>query len=154
MLFGGQRERRTLGAVAGHAGGDLLAGPPGGVVVRDGSQDRKGLAGIAAVINLLSSAGERYWVVTDGVQTTLVALSTIAYPIATISAYLPSPLVSVVELNPLSQGAEALRAVVQGAPASPAFNLIALFATSAALLCVGVVSYRRVFTKLREVGKI
>ena len=113
-----------------------------------------GLSGVAAVINLFSSAGERYWVVTDGVQTTMVALSTIAYPIAVIGSYFPQPLVSLVELNPLSQGAEALRGVVYGAPSSGAFNLPALMATSLALLCVGVVSYRRVFTRLREVGKI
>ncbi len=113
-----------------------------------------GLAGIAAVINLFSKAGERYWVVTEGVQTTLVALSTIAYPISIIGSYFPPVLVSVVELNPLSQGAEALRSVVYGASSSGAFNLLALFGTSMALLVVGVLSYRRVFTTLREVGKI
>lgn len=117
-----------------------------------------GLAGIAAVLNLLSKAGERYWVMTEGVQTTMVALSTIAYPITVIAPYFQSSnlgwLVTLIELNPLSQGAEALRTVVNGASSSGEFNLTALFLTSLFLMVVGVVSYRQVFTKLREVGKI
>lgn len=114
-----------------------------------------GLAGIAAVLNLFSNAGERYWVFTEGVQTTMVALSTVAYPITVVQSYFPSWFVSLIELNPLSQGAEALRSVVSGSASSDAsFNLLALFATSLALMTIGVVSYRRVFTKLREVGKI
>ena len=113
-----------------------------------------GLAGIAAVINLFAKAGERYWVVTEAVQTTLVALSTIAYPISIISSYFPAWLVTIVELNPLSQGAEALRTVVSGSASSDSFNLLALFVTSLILMGVGVISYRQVFTKLRVVGKI
>ena len=113
-----------------------------------------GLAGIAAVINLFAKAGERYWVVTEAVQTTMVALSTIAYPITVVKPFFPGWLVTLIELNPLSQGAEALRAVVSGSASSEAFNLSALFVTSLVLMGVGVISYRRVFTKLREVGKI
>jgi len=113
-----------------------------------------GLAGIAAALNLFSKAGDRYWVFADGVQTALVGLSTIAYPIATISSYLPSYLVTAIELNPLSQGAEALRTVVNGAPSSSAFNLVSLSLGSLVLLALGVFSYRHVFAHLREVGKI
>jgi ABC-type polysaccharide/polyol phosphate export permease len=113
-----------------------------------------GLAGIAAILNLFSKAGERYWVFADGIQTLLVSLSTIAYPIQVVSGFLPSYLVTFVELNPLSQGAEALREVVYGAPSSPAFNYAALFFTSLILLVIGVISYRHVFTELRETGKI
>jgi len=113
-----------------------------------------GLAGIAAAINLFSKAGERYWVFADGVQTALVGLSTIAYPISTIGSLLPPSLVTLIELNPLSQGAEALRTVVNGAPASSAFNVVSLSVGSLILLLVGIVSYRHVFARLREVGKI
>ena len=113
-----------------------------------------GLAGIAAALNLLSNVGERYWVFAEGVQTALVSLSTIAYPIGVVSGFLPPYIVSMIELNPLSQGAEALRVVVNGLPSADAFNLVALTGTSLALMAVGVVSYRRVFTQLREVGKI
>jgi ABC-type polysaccharide/polyol phosphate export permease len=113
-----------------------------------------GLAGIAAVLNVFSRQGERYWIITEGVQTTMVALSTVAYPIVVVRSYLPPQIISLIEYNPLSQGAEALRTVVSGAPSDPSFNLAALLLTSLALTCVGVVSYRRVFTKLREIGRI
>jgi ABC-type polysaccharide/polyol phosphate export permease len=84
----------------------------------------------------------------------MVSMSTVAYPISVIGSYLPSPLVTMIQLNPLSQGAEALRAVINGAPSSQVFNLPSLMLTSLVLLGAGVVSYRHVFTKLREVGKI
>ncbi len=113
-----------------------------------------GLAGIAAVLNLFSKAGDRYWVFADGLQTVLVSLSTIAYPLSTVKSYLPPALVTFVEYNPLSQGAEALRAVINGYTSSPVFNLPALLLTSLALLAVGVVSYRHVFIELRDLGKL
>ncbi len=113
-----------------------------------------GLAGIAAVLNLFSKTGDRYWVFADGLQTALVSLSTIAYPLTIVSSYLPPALVTFVEYNPLSQGAEALRTVINGAPSSAVFNLPALLLTSLALLAVGVVSYRHVFTELRDAGKL
>lgn len=113
-----------------------------------------GLAGVAAVMNLFSTAGERYWVITEGVQTTLVALSTVAYPISVVQSYFPSFLVSLIELNPLSQGAEALRVVAGSGAGDPSFSLLGLFVTSLVMMGIGVYSYRRVFTKLREVGKI
>jgi ABC-type polysaccharide/polyol phosphate export permease len=113
-----------------------------------------GLAGIAALLNLFSKAGERYWVFADGVQTLMVSLSTIAYPIQVVSGFFPSYLVEFIQLNPLSQGAEALRTVINGTASSSAFNHTALFLTSIILLAVGVVSYRHVFTELRQSGKI
>jgi len=113
-----------------------------------------GLAGIAAALNLFSKAGERYWVFADGIQTAMVGLSTIAYPISTVSSFLPSYLVTAIELNPLSQGAEALRTVINGAASSSAFNLASLSIGSLVLLVLGVVSYRHVFARLRDVGKI
>jgi ABC-type polysaccharide/polyol phosphate export permease len=118
-----------------------------------------GLAGIAAVLNLFSKAGDRYFVFADGIQTAMVSLSTVAYPITVISSYFPSQVVTLIQLNPLSQGAEALRTIIHvgrscAESSSPAFNLPTLLVTSLALLVVGVVSYRHVFTELREVGKL
>ncbi len=113
-----------------------------------------GLAGIAAVLNLFSKGGDRYWVFADGLQTTLVSLSTIAYPLTIVSSYLPPAVVTFVEYNPLSQGAEALRTVINGSSSSTVFNLPALLLTSLVLLAVGVLSYRHVFTELRDVGKL
>jgi ABC-2 type transport system permease protein len=113
-----------------------------------------GLAGIAAVLNLFSKTGDRYFVFADGIQTVMVSLSTVAYPILVISSYFPHSLVLLIQLNPLSQGAEALRAVINGAPSSSVFDLPTLLITSLVLLVAGIVSYRHVFTKLRDVGKI
>jgi len=113
-----------------------------------------GLAGIAAVLNLFSKTGDRYFVFADGIQTAMVSMSTIAYPVSVIGTYFPSSVVTLIQLNPLSQGAEALRAVINGGPATSAFNLPTLLFTSLVLLVAGVVSYRHVFTKLRDVGKI
>jgi len=48
-----------------------------------------------------------------------------------------------------------LRTVINnGTPSSPAFNIPTLLITSLVLLAVGVVSYRHVFTKLRDLGKL
>lgn len=113
-----------------------------------------GLAGIAAVLNLFSKAGDRYWVFADGLQTALVSLSTIAYPLTVVSSYFPPFLVTVIEFNPLSQGTEALRSVVYGSSSSGVFSLPALLITSLVLMVVGVFSYRHVFTELRDVGKL
>jgi ABC-type polysaccharide/polyol phosphate export permease len=113
-----------------------------------------GLAGIAAVLNLFSKAGDRYFVFADGIQTAMVSLSTVAYPITVISQYFPPPVVTLIQLNPLSQGAEALRTIIFGTASSSLFNLPMLVITSLVLLAVGVVSYRHVFTELRELGKL
>jgi ABC-type polysaccharide/polyol phosphate export permease len=112
-----------------------------------------GLAGVAAVLNLFSKAGDRYWVFADGIQTALVGLSTVAYPLRTMTGFSP-PVLDFIEYNPLSQGVEALRTVVNGAPSNPIFNFPALLLGSLILLGVGVVSYRHVFTRLRDTGRI
>jgi ABC-type polysaccharide/polyol phosphate export permease len=113
-----------------------------------------GLAGIAAVLNLFSKAGDRYWVFADGIQTLMVSLSTVAYPVTVIKNYFPPAVATLIQLNPLSQGAEALRTIINGTSSSPMFNLPTLLATSLVLLAIGVVSYRHVFTSLRDLGKL
>jgi ABC-type polysaccharide/polyol phosphate export permease len=113
-----------------------------------------GLAGIAAVLNLFSKAGDRYFVFADGIQTAMVSLSTVAYPITVIRSYFPSYVVTLIQLNPLSQGAEALRTIINGTPSSSGFNIPTLLITSLVLLVVGIVSYRHVFTELRDLGKL
>jgi ABC-type polysaccharide/polyol phosphate export permease len=113
-----------------------------------------GLAGIAAVLNLFSKAGDRYWVFADGIQTGLVGLSTVGYPLATVAGAVSPALLTIFQYNPLSQGAEALRAVAGLPEAAPVLSFPALFLGSVILLAVGVISYRHVFTRLRDVGKI
>ena len=113
-----------------------------------------GLAGVAAVLNLFSKAGDRYFVFADGIQTAMVSLSTVAYPITVIRSYFPSYVVTLIQLNPLSQGAEALRTIINGTSSSSGFNIPTLLITSIVLLVVGIVSYRHVFTELRDLGKL
>jgi ABC-type polysaccharide/polyol phosphate export permease len=113
-----------------------------------------GLSGIAAVLNLFSKRGERYWVFADGLQVAFLGLSTISYPLKAIQEALPWWLAAVVEYNPLSQGVGALRSwVFDGQPIAPE-ALAVLVLTSLSLLVIGAASYRQVFYKVREVGKL
>jgi len=113
-----------------------------------------GLGGITAVLNLFSKGGDRYWVFAEGVQTALLGLSTVFYPLKTMEAVLPGPVVSVVMANPLSQAVNALRATaLSGTSLSPAVTL-EVVVTSLLLMLVGAWGYRHVFATVREVGKL
>jgi hypothetical protein len=112
-----------------------------------------GLAGIAAILNLVSKGGDRYWVFAQGVQMIFLGMSTVFYPITTVGAFFPGQVTDAISLNPLSQLTGALRNIVNSEPISPAgFALV--FVTSIALLSVGVICYRHVFQKVWEVGKL
>jgi ABC-type polysaccharide/polyol phosphate export permease len=113
-----------------------------------------GLSGIAAVLNLFSKRGERYWVFAEGLQVTFLGLSTISYPLAVIRGAFPQELVALVEYNPLSQGVDALREWVFGGQSMAAGTLASLVLTSLSLLVIGAASYRHVFYEVREVGKL
>jgi hypothetical protein len=112
-----------------------------------------GLGGIAAVLNLVSKAGDRYWVYAQGVQMVLLGLSTVFYPIQMISSYFPSDVSRAIVLNPLSQVADALRSVVYSIPISLS-SIGLVFATSILMFLVGVACYRYVFKKVWELGKL
>ncbi len=113
-----------------------------------------GLSGIAAVLNLFSKKGERYWVFAEGLQVTFLGLSTISYPLAVIQSAFPNVLVEAIEYNPLSQGVDALRAWVFGGEPVQSAALASLILTSLVLLALGAISYRHVFYEVREVGKL
>ena len=113
-----------------------------------------GLSGITAVLNLFSRGGDRYWVFAEGIQTALLGLSTVFYPVQTMRAVLPSPVVSVVLANPLSQAADALRDVAGSSPAISPGVVLGVVTTSLLLMLVGAVGYRHVFAKVREDGKV
>ena len=113
-----------------------------------------GLSGIAAVLNLFSKRGERYWVFAEGLQVALLGMSTISYPLSVIRGVFPASLATAIEYNPLSQGVDALRSWVFGGQPVAAVTLGSLVLTSLLLLAVGAVSYREVFYKVREVGKL
>jgi ABC-type polysaccharide/polyol phosphate export permease len=113
-----------------------------------------GLSGIAAVLNLFSKRGERYWVFADGLQVAFLGMSTISYPISVIQSVFPGFLTTLIEYNPLSQGVGALRSWVFGGQPVALGALGSLILTSLVLLAMGAVSYRHVFYEVREVGKI
>jgi ABC-2 type transport system permease protein len=113
-----------------------------------------GLSGIAAVLNLFSRQGERYWVFAEGLQFVLLGLSTVFYPLSVLQARLPAAVSFFVQYNPLSQGTDVLRAMVFGVGTLAPDAALSLVATSLVLLLVGAFSYRRVFSKVREMGKV
>ena len=113
-----------------------------------------GLGGITAVLNLFSKGGDRYWAFAEGVQTALLGLSTVFYPIQTMQAVLPSPVVGVVLANPLSQAVDALREAVVSSPTLTSVATLQVVVTSLLLMMVGAVAYRYVFAKVREEGKV
>jgi ABC-type polysaccharide/polyol phosphate export permease len=111
-----------------------------------------GLGGITAVLNLFSKGGDRYWIYAEGVQITLLGLSTVFYPAAVITSALPSRVSSIVNYNPLSQVANAFRDVAAGSPLTLSIFAV-MIGTSLVLLLTGVVCYRHVFAKVWENGK-
>jgi hypothetical protein len=111
-----------------------------------------GLGGIAAILNVVSKGGDRYWVFAQGVQMIVLGMSTVFYPISVVGDFFPNLVTSAISLNPLSQVANALRSVVNSEPISlMGFSLV--FVTSLALFFVGLICYRYVFQKVWEVGK-
>jgi len=113
-----------------------------------------GLSGITAVLNLFSKGGDRYWVFAEGIQTALLGLSTVFYPIQALEAVLPGQVAGAVMLNPLSQAVNALRdAVVAGSSLSVGV-ISEVAATSLILMLVGAVAYRYVFARVRRDGRV
>ncbi len=96
-----------------------------------------GLSGIAAVLNLFSKRGERYWVFADGLQVTFLGLSTISYPLSVIQSTYPALLAQAIQYNPLSQGVGALRSWVFGGQPIQAGAVASLLLTSLILLAMG-----------------
>ena len=113
-----------------------------------------GLGGITAVLNLFSKGGDRYWVFAEGVQTALLGLSTVFYPLSTMQAVLPASVVSVVTVNPLSQAVGALRDAATPGYVFTEAQVLGVVATSVLLMAVGAICYRHVFAAVRESGKV
>src|SRR5437879_12460060 len=68
-----------------------------------------GIAGLAAFFASISRRGEIYWVYAQALQVSLVTISTIFYSAQTISRYLPGPIATIDEYNPLRLPATAPR---------------------------------------------
>jgi ABC-type polysaccharide/polyol phosphate export permease len=113
-----------------------------------------GLGGITAALNLVSKGGDRYWVFSEGVQTALLGLSTVFYPASTMQLVLPPQVIDVVAANPLSQAAGALRNALTPGYVFGAGEVVEIVVTSLLLMMVGVACYGRVFSAVRESGKV
>ena len=112
-----------------------------------------GLGGIAAVINLFSGGGERFWAFAEGVQMAFLGLSTVFYPLSAVEKVMPFYINTIVIYNPLSQIADALRTSLAVQPIT-ASSLILIAITSFFMLALGFLCYRHVFSKLRVQGKV
>jgi hypothetical protein len=112
-----------------------------------------GLGGIAAVINLFSGGGDRFWAFAEGVQMALLGMSTVFYPLTAVKSIMPAFAVTAITFNPLSQIADALRLAIASASLSP-YALLSISVTSLLMLVIGFFCYRHVFSKVRLLGKV
>ena len=112
-----------------------------------------GIAGLAAFLASLSRQGEVYWAYAQALQVSMVTISTIFYPADTIAQFLPGPIASIAEANPLSLAARALReSAFGGSPLSPGL-LSELFVTSLPLAVLGALAYWLILRTIRLRGK-
>ena len=114
-----------------------------------------GLAGIAATLAALASThGEFFFAYQQIVQVVLLTLSTVFYPIEKVELYLPPFWVSVVEHNPLSLAAEAMREYAfVGMPIQP-LVLAKIFLTSIPFTIVGGLAYLWALHTIQVKGKL
>jgi ABC-type polysaccharide/polyol phosphate export permease len=111
-----------------------------------------GLGGVAAIINLVSGGGDRYWQFAEGIQSLFLGVSTVFYPLYAIKDVLPSPLLTVVRLNPLTQLVEMMRSSlpIEHLSLQPA----ELLASSLILFLVGFLCYSYIFTQVNVKGRV
>jgi len=114
-----------------------------------------GLAGIAAALAALASThGEFFFAYQQIVQVFLLTFSTVYYPQQVLAQYLPSFLVNVASVNPLSVAAEALREFAfKGNPFQPNI-MITLILTSIPFAMLGALAYYRALHNLQVKGKL
>jgi len=112
-----------------------------------------GIAGIAAFLASISRRGEIYWVYAQALQVSLVTISTVFYPAATIAQYLPGPIATIAQYNPLSLAAGVLRSSAFGGNPIDTNALATLLATSLPLAAMGAVAYWIILRTIRIKGK-
>jgi ABC-type polysaccharide/polyol phosphate export permease len=112
-----------------------------------------GIAGLAAFFASISRRGEMYWVYAQALQVTMITVSTIFYPAQIISQYLPGPVATIAENNPLSLAATALRSSAFGPNPLDAGVLTNLILTSLPLALIGGAAYWAILRNLRLRGK-
>ena len=112
-----------------------------------------GIAGLAGFFASISRRGEMYWVYAQALQVTMITVSTIFYPAALIAQFLPRPIATIAEYNPLSLAATALRTSAFGPNPLDMTTLTNLFATSLPLAVLGALSYWVILRNLGIKGK-
>ena len=112
-----------------------------------------GIAGLAGFFASISRRGEMYWVYAQALQVTMITLSTIFYPAQLISQYLPGPIATIAEYNPLSLAATALRNSAFGPGPLDLTLLSNLLVTSLPLAVLGALSYWLILRNLGIKGK-
>jgi ABC-type polysaccharide/polyol phosphate export permease len=114
-----------------------------------------GLAGIAATLAAVASThGEFFFAFQNIVQTILLVLSTVYYPIDVIQQHLPPFFVTLAEANPLSLAAEALRQYTfAGVPIETSL-LTRILLASTPFAVIGAVAYLAALHRLQVNGRI
>jgi ABC-type polysaccharide/polyol phosphate export permease len=112
-----------------------------------------GIAGLAAFFASISRVGEIYWTYAQALQVLMVTISTIFYPASTIAQYLPGPIVTLAENNPLSLAAGALRDSAFGGSALSTSVVANLLGVSLPLAGVGALAYWIILRTIRLKGK-
>ena len=114
-----------------------------------------GLSGIAAALAALASThGEFFFAFNNIVQGLLMTLSTVYYPIQSITNVVPPFVVTLVNANPLSLASGALRQYAfQGQPIQ-AVALAQILAASAPFAVIGAIAYLWTLHKIQIQSKL
>ena len=112
-----------------------------------------GIAGLAGFFASISRRGEMYWVYAQALQVTMITVSTIFYPAQLITQYLPGPVATIAQYNPLSLAATALRESAFGSSPLDMTVLTNLFVTSLPFAVLGALAYWLILRNLSIKGK-
>jgi len=114
-----------------------------------------GLAGMSASLAALASThGEFFFAYQQIMQVALLTSSTVFYPIEVMANYFPSFLLGIVEGNPLSLAAQAMRQYTfAGQPVEVLF-MLRILATSIPFAAIGAVAYLAVLHRIQVKGKL
>jgi ABC-type polysaccharide/polyol phosphate export permease len=83
----------------------------------------------------------------------MITISTVFYPAQTIEQYLPAPVATIAEYNPLSLAAGVLRTSAFGGNPVDTATLASLLATSLLLAVLGAIAYWTILRNIRLNGK-
>jgi ABC-2 type transport system permease protein len=112
-----------------------------------------GIAGLAAFFASVSRRGEIYWAYAQALQVSMVTISTVFYPATVINQFLPAPVATIAEYNPLSLAAGVLRSSAFGGTSLDTNALATLLATSLPLAVAGAIAYWVILRTIRIKGK-